>query len=165
MSIDYTASLLVGFVFSYHDLDKFKVKSEPVYRDEPRFNPKTGKPTKPERVCVEPGGECWQLGTRPEFESVDDLMMAVSDVVGAALYRHGSYYDDEENTSWILCPDLDPVLDTSLQIEDGSFDVGGSIKLRDLPKLDLELTHIGNELKKLGLPVRDPVVMVAGMIS
>jgi hypothetical protein len=62
VSTDYYVDLMAGYRVDADSLEKkYSSETELVYEEQPRFDPKTGKPAKPESVLVGGGDVVWKV--------------------------------------------------------------------------------------------------------
>lgn len=159
MSVDYDFRLVVGYRVTGKQLEeRFGVNDPPKHRDEPRWDPKTGKPVEPERVVISWGKVALVYKDRV-FETAQDLTEEIGMDVDSEIALDGCSMTDE----------LDFIFGKpQLGLLDDGWDDGGHITIGPgflLSSLDAQMMDrikgIGEDLRELGLDPGPAIVTLA----
>lgn len=149
MSVDYSASLAIGYEVTTEMLERFKVRTDPVWHMEARFNPKTGEKLPDERIEDEPAGEVYRFGGA-EYDYPEDLINDLCHKLNACYHSSMEYYGDTADMYFVVGPRLKSVED--YEGEDiGKLSIYGKMDWQDVLALGEELNRIGQELLKAGI--------------
>lgn len=169
MGIDYSFFPVVGFVVTEATLiPLLKILPEASHMER-RFNPKTGKEEEPVKVVDTPVQSMYVLDGSGLIN--DDEPMDFSEVCELI----GQKIDcDVKVCGSALCgdlfcvfgPKLEPV-DDDLCLQEGRIEASQPLLFHDVvrPSTVSEVAYIGEELVKLGLGPKDPIVGVGWYIS
>lgn len=149
MSIDYSASLAIGYEVSQEQLDRFKVRTDPVWHMEARFNPKTGEKLPDERVEDEAAGHVYRFDGA-EYDYVEDMVNDLCHKLNACYHSSMEYYGNCDEQCFIIGPRLKSVEDYDGE-DIGQLSIYGKVRFQDVLALGEELNRIGQELFKLGI--------------
>jgi len=147
MGIDYTVRLAVGFRISDADLMKRFAKKEPEKSHmEKRFDPKTGKRLKDEKVIDYEGGEfLYDIDGKEETDETSLLEQICEKIGGKVTYVFdGTGYNDV--TEYIIGPDLPEVGEA---YEDGKVTVHAGCSLADFGVAVQDLARIRKALGRI----------------
>jgi hypothetical protein len=162
MSVDYYASLAVGFEVTGEELNEiFGAGLPEISHMEPRFDPKTGRKTKPEKVITQHESRILRLDGE-DYEDEHALVEAIASSLSCSYHEVGSHYDDQENMSFIFCPDIKAEFDG---FDDSRLTCSGGISYKTMLNLKPELERISKGLKKMGIDPGEAMVTVAGVVS
>jgi len=141
---------VIGFLL---DIDSLATKTEAEFRDEPRYDVKTGKLTHHERVCIKGGTERFTLdipGVATGLEVYDDsydFVEALNDCLDRGKIMHYGTASTDEIDYFAA---LNHQCDEPEFIDFGNIDVAiDCIKLSEVPQIMVELEKFKKELEAL----------------
>jgi hypothetical protein len=169
MGIEYNASLAIGFVIAKDDvLMPFEMTLAEESKLEPRYNPKTGKPTSPEKVITRPERTIYEFNqTTYEEEKdgqlLDALCFKIGSLARCEVQWEISGAPSEGGTEFII---FSPKLPKGTIRSDFEYDgpgaiIGGEMDVSAIIQLSKrKLPHIARALKKMGFHVQAAQVIV-----
>lgn len=180
MSLDYSATLAVGFRFTVEEaLEPFKVVvGEDRFEEQERFDPKSGKKIAPERVQVEFAHtkHVWKdiRTTDDEDDDNDDIaeddyvgredfLEKVAEANGFQVITYG-YSENEEEYYAVFMPKKHPK-EVNEGCDNGRFSADGNLAWSQVAEMGKDLTELRKKLVKLGLKPGQPEVCLAWSIS
>lgn len=180
MSLDYSATLVVGFRFTVEKaLEPFKVVvGKDRFEEQERFDPKSGKKVKPERVQVEFSRAkfVWKKIQTTDDEDDDnddvseddyvgreDFLEKVAEANGFQTITYG-YSDNDEEYFVVFMPKNHPK-ELNEGCDNGHFSADGNLSWSQVAEMGKDLMEVRKKLVKLGLKPGQPEVCLAWSIS
>jgi len=150
MGVEYSVEIKVGYVFDLYELIRpfEKIKPEESHL-EPRWDQKTGKEIKPEKVIDSDEEVFYEFdGT---YETEEELLEDIASRAGCHYHVYGDFVSGD--VSWVIFGLNRPALK---QIEE-DFDInhnlriGGAVTYQSVVAQAKALEKLGNKLKSLGI--------------
>ncbi len=154
MGIDYSASLAVGFYFEPDEvLDAFTEEVEEVSHLEKRWDPKTGKEDRPEKVIDQEGGKRLVFKGEVVGDGDEDSLLVPQDLFGAlAGHLKCQYWDDgwPDELKGVVFGFV-PKRNIETGWSTGNADTTAGIRLDDVAEMEDRLGLLEMKLRALGL--------------
>ena len=166
MGIDYGQSILVGYRIEQNELlsNFLEIISPVTYREEDRFDPKTGKKIGTEQVIDQPGEDRYAF----DGQDITDSVYNNPDVIPELIAK--KFNCEQTLMGNFVCGELYyffylPIKTCDDGVDEGRHNFGPSLDYQDVIASHAKFKILGDQLKELGLDADGPNIWNAVAIG